>query len=119
MRKEAGNHDDISRTITHGLIGERTRADIHDGPEHNTRQSEAGYIDARPPPPIRRNLLATHGRTIHSGQSLPKWDVRATSSFPLLATEERTSRNVSNVPISDSCTAKPAAVHGAPHFAAK
>src|SRR6266568_1813221 len=67
MRKEAGNHDDISRTITHGLIGERTRADIHDGPEHNTRQSEAGYIDARPPPPIRRNLLATHGRTIHPG----------------------------------------------------
>src|SRR6266446_3988309 len=44
---------------------ERTRADIHDGPEHNTLQSEAGYIDARPPPPIRRNLLATHGRTIH------------------------------------------------------
>jgi hypothetical protein len=23
------------------------------------------YIDARPPPPIRRNLLATRGRTIH------------------------------------------------------
>ena len=22
------------------------RADIHDGPEHNTLQSEAGYIDA-------------------------------------------------------------------------
>src|ERR1700756_4374548 len=33
------------------------RADIHDGPEHNTLQSEAGYIDARPPPPIRRNHL--------------------------------------------------------------
>src|SRR5271168_4516803 len=31
-----------------------------------TLQSEAGYIDARPQPPIRRNLLATHGRTIHS-----------------------------------------------------
>jgi len=27
---------------------ERTRSDIHDGPEHNTLQSEAGYIDARP-----------------------------------------------------------------------
>ncbi|MFZ2142401.1 MAG: hypothetical protein WAV78_36615, partial [Xanthobacteraceae bacterium] len=25
-----------------------TRADIHDGSEHNTLQSEAGYIDARP-----------------------------------------------------------------------
>ena len=24
------------------------RADIHDGPGHNTLQSEAGYIDARP-----------------------------------------------------------------------
>jgi hypothetical protein len=24
------------------------RADIHDGPEPNTLQSEAGYIDARP-----------------------------------------------------------------------
>jgi hypothetical protein len=24
------------------------RADIHDGPEHNTLQPEAGYIDARP-----------------------------------------------------------------------
>jgi hypothetical protein len=24
------------------------RADIHDGPEHHTLQSEAGYIDARP-----------------------------------------------------------------------
>src|SRR4029077_15096017 len=35
-------------------------------------QSEAGYIDARPPPPIRRNLLATRGRTIHVGQS-EKW----------------------------------------------
>src|SRR5258705_6227097 len=33
-------------------------------------QSEAGYIDARPPPPIRRNLLATHGRTIHRCQKL-------------------------------------------------
>src|SRR6267142_6119720 len=52
------------------------RAEIHDGPEHNTLQSEAGYIDARPPPPIRRNLLATHGRTIHLGQT-EKNSVRA------------------------------------------
>jgi hypothetical protein len=43
------------------------RADIHDGPEHNTLQAEAGYIDARPQLPDRRNPLATHGRTIHSG----------------------------------------------------
>jgi len=30
-----------------------------------TLQSKAGYIDARPLPPYRRNSLATHGRTIH------------------------------------------------------
>lgn len=35
------------------------------------------------------------------GQSLPKWNVRVTSAFPLIATEERTSRDVSNVPIGD------------------
>src|SRR3954470_13452932 len=32
-------------------------------------QSKAGYIDARPLPPDRQNSLATHGRTIHLGQS--------------------------------------------------
>ena len=35
------------------------------------------------------------------GHSLPKWDVRATSASPLIATEERTSRNVSNVPTAE------------------
>jgi hypothetical protein len=53
----------------------------------------------------RPKPLAPHGRTIHSGHSLPKWDVRATSAFPLIATEERTSRDVSKVPSSNSCTA--------------
>jgi hypothetical protein len=33
------------------------RADIQDGSELNLLQSEAGYIDARPHPPDRRNLL--------------------------------------------------------------
>src|SRR6516162_4130582 len=33
-----------------------------------TLQTKAGYIYARPPPPDCRNLLATHGRTIHSGR---------------------------------------------------
>src|SRR6266404_3738661 len=33
------------------------------------------------------------------------WYVRATSAFPLIATEERTSRDVSNVPTTDSCAA--------------
>src|SRR5437667_10587026 len=35
------------------------------------------------------------------GQSLPKRDVRAASAFPLIATEERTSCDVSNVPQAD------------------
>src|SRR5215510_14808969 len=33
------------------------RADIHDGPEHNALQAEAGDIDARPHQPSRRKLL--------------------------------------------------------------
>jgi hypothetical protein len=39
------------------LVKERRRADIHDGPEHKTLQSEAGYIDARPNRQIDENLL--------------------------------------------------------------
>jgi hypothetical protein len=35
------------------------------------------------------------------GPSLQKRDVRATSAFPLIATQERTSRDVSNVPLAD------------------
>src|SRR5262249_53688011 len=38
-------------------------------------QSKAGYIDARPLSPSRRNPLATHGRTIHwvkSGKAPPE-----------------------------------------------
>jgi hypothetical protein len=35
------------------------------------------------------------------GHSLQKRDVRAMSVLPLIATEERTSRDVSNVPIGD------------------
>ena len=42
-------------------------ADIHDGPEPNTLQSKAGYIDARPLTATAANSLATHGRTIHWG----------------------------------------------------
>ena len=51
------------------------RADIHDGPEQML-QSKAGYIDARPLTANPTNLLATHGRTIHSGQT-EKNSVRA------------------------------------------
>src|SRR5882672_9625603 len=75
-------------------------------------QSKAGYIDARPLTASSTKPLATHDRTIHSGQSLPKWDVCATSAFPLLATEERTLRNVSNVPTGDSSTAVSVIVAG-------
>ena len=35
-------------------------------------------------------------------QSLPKWTVRTTSVFPLIATEEQASHDVSNVPIAGS-----------------
>jgi hypothetical protein len=43
-------------------------ADIHDGPEQML-QSKAGYIDARPLTASSTKPLATHGRTIHWGQS--------------------------------------------------
>src|SRR3981081_390982 len=48
---------------------------------------------------------ALDGATSVMGQSLPKWNVRVTSAFPLIATEERTSRDVSNVPVTGSCSA--------------
>src|SRR6267378_3514570 len=44
------------------------RADIHDGPEQML-QSKAGYIDARPLTASSAKPLATHGRTIHLGQT--------------------------------------------------
>jgi hypothetical protein len=44
------------------------RADIHDGSEHHTLQSEAGYIDARPHRQDPTKPLAPHGRTIQTGQ---------------------------------------------------
>ena len=43
---------------------ERTRADIHDGPEQML-QSKAGYIDARPLTASSAKPLATHSRAIH------------------------------------------------------
>src|SRR5258707_15148988 len=45
-------------------------------------QSEAGYIDARPPPPIRRNLLAAHGRTIQTGQTQKSECTTGKSALP-------------------------------------
>ncbi|SRR6266404_5763486 len=54
------------------------RADIHDGPEQML-QSKAGYIDARPLTASSAKPLATHGRTIHWGQTL-HFDGRPASS---------------------------------------
>jgi hypothetical protein len=56
-------------------------------------------------PPARRKSLATHGRTIHVGQSRPNWAVRAMSGSPPVATGLRSSRIGSIVPGTDSCTA--------------
>ena len=41
----------------------------HDGQEHNTLQSKAGYIDARPLTASSTKTLATRGRTIHRVKS--------------------------------------------------
>ncbi|QOZ68745.1 hypothetical protein WN72_22250 [Bradyrhizobium arachidis] len=45
-------------------------------------QTEAGYIDARPHLPDRRNLLAPHGRTIHQGQKAPSVGATAACAQP-------------------------------------
>src|SRR4029077_1354285 len=74
------------------------RAGTHDGPEHTALQAEAGYIDARPYLPDRRKPLATHGRTIHMGQSRHSERGLATSGLPWTTDIIRASRHVSNVP---------------------
>src|SRR5580692_5122864 len=56
-------------------------------------------------PPDRRKPLATRGRTIQLGQKRRFDDVRAESASPSLATFERTSRDVANVPKGDLYTA--------------
>jgi hypothetical protein len=53
------------------------------------------------PPPFFHIRLATHGRSIQMGQSRHFDDVPVTSAFPPIATKERTSRDVSNVPGAD------------------
>src|SRR5258705_10298360 len=61
-------------------------------------------VRRRPHASRARNLVAwaaLQQSTSVQGQSLPKWVVRAASAYPPRATEERTSRDVSNVPISD------------------
>jgi hypothetical protein len=73
------------------------RADIHDGPEQML-QSKAGYIDARPLTANPTNLLATHGRTIHSGQSRRFGGQPPTSGLPLETDIFTAGRHVSKVP---------------------
>src|SRR5882672_3478142 len=68
------------------------RADIHDGPE-KMLQSKAGYIDARPLTANPTNLLATHGRTIHSGQSRHFDRAPVTSGLPQKADNFRACRD--------------------------
>jgi hypothetical protein len=76
---------------------ERTRADIHDGPEQML-QSKAGYIDARPLTASSAKPTATRGRTIHSSQKR-RFDRRpVTSGLPRLTDILGDSRHVSNVP---------------------
>ena len=55
MRRDGGsvlpahaNTGDPNGPFEAGPLIRPHRADIHDGSEHNTLQSEAGYIDARP-----------------------------------------------------------------------
>ena len=51
----------------------------------SSSKSEAGYIDARPPITNSTNSLATHGRTIHSGQSVPSLPLSSASAFGCFA----------------------------------
>src|SRR6266446_10459729 len=65
-----GRHAQCKKLTRNGSSSAGSRADIHYGPEHERLQSKAGYIDARPH--IRQldeSSLATHGRTIHVGQT--------------------------------------------------
>ena len=84
----------------------RMRADIHDGPEQ-TLQSEAGYSNARPHQPGRRNLL-------HRTAGPYRWvKMRRThiehmlSALPPIATEERTFLIGSSVPLPEVAIGPP------------
>src|SRR6202022_3434908 len=76
------------------------RADIHDGPEHML-QSEAGYIDARPLTPARRNhLQRTAGpyMWVKTGKAQCE---HMFSALPLRADIAQCSRHVRFVPIAE------------------
>src|SRR5258707_2249646 len=77
------------------------RADIHGGPEQKL-QSETGYIDARPLNASSTKPLATHGRTIHVGQTHRFGPRPTTSGLPQLLDIFSTHRHVSSVPKAES-----------------
>src|ERR1700676_3135268 len=92
----------VTRMARLGLsVNEIARALISMMARSTTLQSEAGYIDARPQPPIRRNLLATHGRTIHLGQSRRFGSRSATSGSSRTTDIIRPAHLVRFVPASD------------------
>src|SRR5260221_14148564 len=74
------------------------RADIHDGPEHML-QSETGYIDARPLNASSTKPLATHGRTIHVGQTRSSGYFRCMSAQAPQAEIQAPAGDVRLVPI--------------------
>jgi hypothetical protein len=57
--------------------------------------------DARFAASMAKDLLASHGRTIHSGQTRKSSWPTPTSALPPKADSERTSRHVRKVPIAD------------------
>src|SRR5215510_8891216 len=74
----------------------RMRADTHDGPEQ-TLQSEAGYSNARPHQPGRRNLL-------HRTAGPYRWVMNgpmATSTLSPFHSQQRTSVDVAKVPAAE------------------
>src|SRR6267142_3540352 len=64
-------------------------------------QSKAGYIDARPLTASSTKPLATHGRTIHSGQTRKSGDAITTSALPPTADIPESGCDVRKVPCVD------------------
>ena len=77
------------------------RADIHGGPEHDTLQYEAGYIDARPTS-NRSTKTSCDARPDHTmGQSRHSSHAPVTSGLPLKADILGAGRQVSKVPLTE------------------
>src|SRR3984893_11049080 len=115
MRRDGGsvlpahaNTGDPNGPFEAGPLIRPHRADIHDGSEHNTLQSEAGYIDARPHVrQIDETLLQrTAGPYIGSFSSdRPAPDAPGMSASLRSRPNLRTAANRRDVPIAGSCAA--------------